>query len=524
MAETTPTEATPNPNDEALANPTPDFDPLASNLVQDVYIRLLSKNVRYGKLDRYIKGKHDLAFATTKWKGEFGKLFGQFRDNYCRRVVETLSDYVQFEAVKTGNDAADGALSDWFEAQKIDAEQGRISHDAFLYGDAYAILAPDPDDEAALRFYRQIPGLCEVYYDPERTDSILFALKIWRTLGNAWRLNVYTQEGVFRYTSRKNTRARGDTTQTTSTAPATLRGYSPLADTPFEPNIVEGKVPFFHWSNIPTDDGEGVSELDDVIPLQDELNKVLCDMMVTSEFQSYRQRWATGIEVEYGPDGKEKPQNLDGPHRLMWSTSSETKFGEFEQADLNQHLAAAKDARQEIARISRIPLHHLSMTDNFPSGESLKTAEAPLQAKIKDRVKSWGNVWEAVAAYNLEATDAALAAGVKKYSAEFADTTPRSRKEEADAEDIEVGTAEKKIKLGVSRKKALEELGYSEEEQEQFKEDNLTDAEERADLARKALGNETGFGVETVPGAPVAPNRLRPSGAPAAPAPAQVAA
>ena len=42
----------------------------------------------------------------------------------------------------------------------------------------------------------------------------------------------------------------------------------------------------------------GMSELRDVVPLQDALNKTLLDMLVGSESQALPQRYALGLEIE----------------------------------------------------------------------------------------------------------------------------------------------------------------------------------------------------------------------------------
>lgn len=485
---------TPNPADEALARTAPDpaFDPRASVIVADLYSNLLGAWERNRTYRDYVRGRHALAFATAKWKTEFGKLFGKLRNNYCRRVVETLSDYVRFEAVETGNESADSTLSAWFALQRIDAVQDRIHTDAFQYGEAFGIVSVDPADEKRLRFYRQQPGTVAAAYDPEQPDRLLVALKLWRTLGNSWRLNVYTLDGVYRYETGKVRRPVGSEAENpTALAPARVTAFRPLLVEPFVANLLDGRLPVFHWPNVDEDGVEPVSELDDVIPLQDALNKLLADAMVASEFQSFRQRWATGIEAEIDEKtGKPKPLDLDtGANRLLFSDSKDARFGEFGQLDVTGPLKAMNDLRLEIARVSRIPPHHLSMVDNFPSGEALKTAEAPLQAKISDRVRRWGNVYEDLASYVLEAMGESVDAST--LSSKFGDTTPRSRKEEAEADDLEVATALSKVKLGVSKAEALRELGYDDAKQKSMAKEKAAEDAAAAETARLAFEAQT---------------------------------
>ena len=48
-------------------------------------------------------------------------------------------------------------------------------------------------------------------------------------------------------------------------------------------------------------DDRGCSEIDDLKPLVDALNKSLADMMVTSEYVGRPRRWATGMELTEEP-------------------------------------------------------------------------------------------------------------------------------------------------------------------------------------------------------------------------------
>ena len=63
-----------------------------------------------------------------------------------------------------------------------------------------------------------------------------------------------------------------------------------------------GIVPVVNLRNTDRIIGDwGSSEIDDLKPLVDALNKSLADMMVTSEYVGRPRRWATGIELTETP-------------------------------------------------------------------------------------------------------------------------------------------------------------------------------------------------------------------------------
>jgi hypothetical protein len=428
--------------------------------IAGMYLELLTKWVNYDRIDRYMRGDHQLRFATQKFSNAFGGLFRAFANNYCKRVVNTLADYIQLDKVETADDGVRPELDAWWRRQRMDAQSGRVHADAFKYGDGYVILAPGPGS-GGLRLYRQDPRCVQVIYDQEQPERIFAAIKLWQQFDHHWRLNVYLPGRTARLISvgvGKNG------------PPQNLNGFIPYEADGDSVVISElSVVPVFHFANEPDRCGQGVSELDDIIPLQDALNKSICDMLVGMEFHALPQRWATGIEREIDPDtGKERPINVDPVSRLLNSPSTDVKFGEFSVADLRQFLQVSEAFRMEIARLSRIPVHHLMLVENFPSGEALKTAEHPLMAKIADRSVIWGNVWEDVAAYALAALRPGLqfedAADALGLNARWKEVSARGEKGIAEANLISAQAATARVALGVPRSQAQRELGYSEEQ------------------------------------------------------------
>ncbi len=101
-------------------------------------------------------------------------------------------------------------------------------------------------------------------------------------------------------------------------------------------------------------DERGASEIDDLMPLTDALNKSLVDMMTTSEYVGRPSRWATGIELAEEPvlDGQGNPVLVHGEpvtteinpipegSRMAVSENEQAKFGQLAAADLAGYEAA----------------------------------------------------------------------------------------------------------------------------------------------------------------------------------------
>lgn len=434
---------------DTIATPYDIFD---RNLLTDLFDQYRARQPFYVKYDRYVAGAHDLRFATERWENTFGHLFRQMTDNYCGRVVSTLAERLTIDRFAFDNETTQTNFDAWSTSQRLTSHMKRLHRDAFKYGAGYAILAPNGDGD--LTFYRQRARDVAVLYDTTNISQIALALKIWWELDGRWRLNIYLPEGVHRFVGQTQKRQQ-------RSLPNNLASFKPIdqvdaTEPAFEAYPLPGRLPVFAFANDPNDDDWGVSELADVIPLQDALNKTLCDMMVGLEFQAFAQRWATGIEVEKDETtGEYKLPFKVGIDRLMTSSAPDAKFGEFGQANLDQILHVAESLRCEIARVKCIPLHYLMMSDQFPSGEALKVAEKPLNTKVGDRRDDWGVDWMAIAQYWADYNHQP----VKTIDLEWCDVSPRSEVEAATAEKTAAEAAIAKQDAGFSKATTIRELG-----------------------------------------------------------------
>jgi hypothetical protein len=250
--------------------------------------------------------------------------------------------------------------------------------------------------------------------------------------------------------------------------PSGPNGLMPF-ETPGEPWPLPnpyGVVPVFHFGNNAGIGEFGTSELTNIIPLQDGLNKSICDRLVAQEFIAYPQRWATGLEIDKDPTtGAPIPPFIPGVDRLWGVEDADVKFGEFAQARISEFIAGEVDWLHKIAAVSGIPLHYLvHQSGGWPSGESMKTAEARLIAKVMDRQLAFGNVWENALAFALRIARKPETALVALWS----DPTPRNERDHA-------AMLTMKRAVGVSAKQVMREFGYSDEEIAQMEAENLSD-------------------------------------------------
>src|SRR5690348_1372694 len=145
----------------------------------------------------YYEGRHNLTFATIKWRNAFGGLFRQFADNLCAPIVDAAADRLKVTGFTVeGNDDATSKLWQVWTTTKMPQKAGTIHEHTLKVGDAYAIVWPDIN---GIPIISPNPAhqVC-VYYGDDGT-TIQGASKLWPQADGRWRLNLYYPNSIEKY-------------------------------------------------------------------------------------------------------------------------------------------------------------------------------------------------------------------------------------------------------------------------------------------------------------------------------------
>lgn len=393
----------------------------------------------YTLLDSYYRGQQALSFLSPEARTALGSRFARMTSNLPRLAVTSLAERLRV----TGFSGVD-VWDDWLR-NDLDQTSGVVHREALTLTCSAVIVWADKTGRPKVTV--ESPRQVSVSCDPGSRE-VTAAVKRWESVDGTYAV-LYEPDRISRYKAPRG---------------ASTTGYRLDGKVIDNPLGVVPVVPFVNGDQLL--DG-GHSEISDLIPLVDALNKLLADLMVSSEYFARPRRYATGIELEEADvldaDGQPTGETVEvNPfpegHRMMISEEADAKFGQLPAGDLSGYGEAVKVLLGQIMAVSALPAHFVGVTTGNPAtADANRSAEASLTARAEARQSTFGRSWERVAALMVAVRDG-VDVETLAVRTQWADAATRSVAQEADAV----------VKLFSSgllpATYALKRLGYSDDE------------------------------------------------------------
>ncbi len=357
----------------------------------------------------------------------------------------------------------DGAVSKIWRDNEMDIEAPEIHQKMLEYGDAYLFvgLCDDEEDKDRVDLFFNSPKNVRILYEDENPRKKRLTIKRWEIGPKAnkrIRLNLYYKDGTYKFLSKGATDRSG------------AADFQVFVDDSTDENgyLVNetGEIPFFHFR---TSRPYGTPEHKKAYGAQDALTKIITNMMSTSDFAAFPQRWALqddGTTTDDDLDWSEtdadtkKPTDLQsqlisGPGRI-WPLRNMKAVGQFNAADVSQFLQPLNTFTGLMAAVTATPVSYflvtIGATSTAISGESQRKGESPFISKVNARQLSAEATWQDAVGYGLRLID--IEAEVK---VRWAPTQIVSGKEGWEG-------VQAQQKAGVPVRQTLLEAGYTEAE------------------------------------------------------------
>jgi hypothetical protein len=402
-------------------------------------------------LDRYYSGDHPLPRGPERAKEAFRKWMKKSRSNWMGLVVDAKAERLRVQGIRYGADqTADSQAWDIWQANSMDLGADAVHLEAFIAGETYVSVEPNPDDPGTPFIFPEHPCQTIVSTPPSRLFQRDAAFKKWLDDSGYVFATLYLPDAIYKFKSR--TKRRADTVGKIVWEPRYVGDEPWPLPNPF------GEVPVIPFRNRSRLLKPGRSEIDGLTDTQDRINEMLFQRLIAGQYAAFRQRAASGMALETDPvTGKPKMPFEPSMTELWVSEDPETKWHEFSETSLAGYLDSVEADVQHIAAQSSTPPHYLLGKMVNLAAEAMKAAEAGLVAKVQNRQLHFGESWEAV--WRL----AFLAAG-NEAKARVTDAEVIWRNPEFRTEGQLVDALVKMSTLGVPREALWERWGASPQE------------------------------------------------------------
>lgn len=376
---------------------------------------------------------------------------------------------------KTGSGAAQAALDRLWKENQLDAESDGLHLKVSKQGDSYLIVWPRSDDTGekitAVDIRVNTAETVRAIYDAEDPLKMAYVIKSWtydapidprdedsKTV--QWtRANLYYDGKVERYRSLPNKKGK---------ALCNIKAWEPFDDDE-KPSVIKHPygMPVFHFRN---DRPYGRPEHLYAYGPQQMLNKLVMAQAVAVDYQSFPQRYLlmdptqdqpmqnlldpNHPEDDDDPEGDGNSSQLSAEASAVWRVWGAKSAGQFDASSPDTFLKPFDRYVQAMAELTETPLYRFgSAFAQTPSGAALRSADAPVVAKVENRQDAYDAVWEDALEFALSLLG-------------FHDTKVSvSWKPAEQATDFEAwSVVDSKIRAGVPQKQALIETGYTEDQ------------------------------------------------------------
>ena len=356
--------------------------------------RLLDRQSIYDLREDYANGNHPLPNGDRRYVRALREVQSKAKLNYIELVQSAVTQKMRVKGFRFGEEGfADKDAWRIWQSNDMDYQAPVLIGQAAKLGFCYAVVsAPEqPGDEPVISM--RDPRRCEIERDPSRPTKTVAGLEFWADPSSSSVLAILYLPKVTYYFRAVAEKGLDNFVDDLNQGGMSL-GINKFQVVRAVPNPL-GEVQLVRGDWEPTFGDIGRAEGEGGWDIQDRINKTVLDRLVISNNQAYRQRWVTGApEPKAAKSGVVKPPWDPGSDMIWMSLDSDTKFGDFAEADIRQILEAVRDDAGDLAATTQTPATYLTNRMVNISGDTIIQANAGHIAKVKLRMDSIGFFFE----------------------------------------------------------------------------------------------------------------------------------
>lgn len=350
---------------------------------------------RLKALDGWYRGEPPL-LGMNKAQREATETFRPYaRTNFAKLIVEALRERLTPVGIRTSADNdVTGDAEAWriWQRSGLPVESAEIHRTMLRYGSAYVIVGPpDPVTKVPV-ITGEDPRQIITEHDPAQPRKVLAALKIYHDdiesadfcylwlPGRLW----VARRDIPRVDGRPIPRFGPEV----AFAPGLYDWDTERGTTLPDPNM----LPVHRFVN-----EDGVSEFEPHLDLLRRINHEVLQRMIVSAYQAMKQRAVKNL-----PDVDEAGEPIDYSEvfvtdpGVLWQVPDGVDFWESTSIDLSPILNAIKSDVENLASVTRTPMHYLTPGGQNQSAEGAALSKEGLTFKVDDRQTRCSPHWSDV--------------------------------------------------------------------------------------------------------------------------------
>lgn len=314
----------------------------------------------------------------------------EFKLNFMPIPIDVMSERMKLDGFDADVEAfagKDGLLMKWWDLGRMDGKQKDNHLSSFRDGDSFMIVGWN-DEEKRPTFDHEMAfdgdqGV-RVHYSNEAAGEIEYAVKRWTVddgtaAGLVLRANIYRPDAIYKYIS--NSKINEGTWQ------PFIEGDG--GEWPVRWTDRQGRplgIPVIHFPNNAAGYNFGKSELKDLIPVQDAMNKSLVDELAAADVTGFQMLTLTGGEVD--------DDFVVAPGRVLSIDATDASWGHIPAGDIKKLSDTVDKFVTRIAQMSRTPLSYFQISGQVARAETQAANDGGLVSKVQDRSVRFGNAYE----------------------------------------------------------------------------------------------------------------------------------
>lgn len=373
-----------------------DINPALAEEASSTLRSLFEGDGAMAKVRAYLKGDQALPYMpnTPSYRiaSEYSDIAERAVSNWLPLVSDTFVKRLFVEGYRPTDEFENSKPWEYWQANGLDARQTIVHRAAIEFGVSYVLVLPGKfgGGDSAMPYIKPLsPGRAMAWYNEPDDEWAQYAIEyVGKNLAGAEIVRMYDDQNVYTFT-----KDAGTIEQVNGGA-----GKPRLIQPEYALTEVNrhglGKVPLVRFRERLEDRPYGA--IYPLLPDQDKINEITFSIHMAFQFGVFRQRWATGMAIPLDDQGNPQAPFQAGIDRLWISEDAETKFGEFQQTDVANHLIAYRDAVKTFAAHAAIDPNMLTGDVVNVSAASLGSLKDSTTQQVEQYKMIFGESWEQV--------------------------------------------------------------------------------------------------------------------------------